>query len=175
MLPRVLAIANYVGAYKRMGSADASAKVQADQAEHVMLLLKSEVLAVDDAAALISPMVDGGSILATFSAEQRQSMAAAVQVATTIAEESPAKAQGQTSQTHYFFHNYMSEGDWKMMLGNVDSYGKVNTLVTRALAIGLTHPSELTVVALIALITVTSRTPVHPETAHSLLKDQQES
>ena len=136
-----------------------------------MLLLKSEVLAVDDAAALITAMVDGGNILATFSAEQRQSMAAAVQVATTIAEESPAKAQGQTSQTHYFFHNYMSEGDWKMMLGNVDSYGKVNTLVTRALAIGLTHPSELTVVALIALITVTSRTPVHPETAHSLLKE----
>ena len=54
MLPRVLAIANYVGAYKRMGSADASAKVQADQAEHVMLLLKSEVLDVYDAAALIT-------------------------------------------------------------------------------------------------------------------------
>ena len=172
MLNRVLAIATYVETYKRMGAADACVKVQQDQAQHVLLLLKSEVLDVSDAATLITALGDGdgsnATAVAAFSREQRQAMVAAVQVKKTI--EDP-KSTSQPQQTHYFFHNYMSEGDWKVLLGNVDSYVKVNTLVSRALDVGLTHPSELTVVALIALITVTSRTPVHPETAHTLLKE----
>ena len=158
MLCRIRAVADYVNASKAAipHSSTLLTSLQEGQLNHLTSLIKSCTLDVAEAAAVLNVLAADSSdpaVAAAFTVEQRAVLAEAVVATKTTVGES-ASGTGvvakQRAQTHYYFYNYLTEDDWKtVFVGN--PMNSVKVLATRAHTIGLVYPSELTVVAIIAM------------------------
>lgn len=174
MFARLNVVADYVCASKAALGEDSAAvtSLQNTQVDHLKTVFATGRMDLDDAAAVLQSLAaDGkGSVAKAFTSEQRRTLAEAVANASGGNTQQPMVASGKSKlQTHYHFHQYLTESDWKVLMTTSDNNSKLSTLVKRAHKVGLTHPSELTVVAIVAIVTSTARTNIAAEEAHSLV------
>lgn len=172
MLARIKTVVDFINVSKSAVGEAAASKIQKEQLRHLLVSLTSTNLQLDEAAAIMkyfSTDADG-AVKGAFSDEDRIALASAVVAAPQgRADDAPStKAQ---NQTHYYMHKYLTESDWKLIMSSSDTTAKLRTIVNRAGSIGLTHPSELSVVAMVAIITSSSRVPFGAEAVHNLVRD----
>ena len=152
--------------------------VRATQTTHLATLFKRTESSVDDAAATLRLLSGEGeqavNITTAFTNDQHKLLASAV--ATRMGGggvvSSPASSARAQVQTHLHMSNYLTRAEWtQLMDASIPMRDKINILVDRSLQIGLCNPSELSVVSIIAGLSVATCTTLGPDESHSLLKE----
>ena len=62
--------------------------------------------------------------------------------------------QRLVSQKHFHFFNYLTEPEWAVLTSDAPLARKLDATIDRMLRIGLTHPSEPTIVAILSIVEV---------------------
>lgn len=173
MISRIVAVADFiVSSRAALGDTDATRTICKQHTDHLASVLRSTPVSIDEASAIFKYLsVDAPPALKdAFSDEDRTMLAAAVVTSdTTSMPAHGAVAARAQQQTHYYMHKYLVASDWTVLLNSSSPHEKLLTIIKRALSIGLTHPSELTVVALVAIITASSRAPFSPDAVHNMV------
>ena len=170
MFARIKAVAGFINSSKAVVGDTAASKIQKEQVRHLLTALTSTNLQIDEASAIMHYLATDGDVTGAFSDEDRAALAGAVVATPEVIANGASNTKAQ-NQTHYYMHKYLTESDWKVIMSSSDTTAKLRTLVNRAGAVGLTHPSELSVVAMVAIITSSSRVPFGAGAVHNLVVD----
>ena len=171
MEAQLKAVVEYIIASRRALGANSSGAegVVTTQFSHLKQLFQKGAESVSEASAVLHAL-STPSVVDAFSAEQRKDLATALTGAGIVA--SPEKAGRTTKaslQTHNFLHNYLTNDDWNALVGDAVLTDKLAVIVNRSLKLGLTNPSEMTIVANIALLFVASRLSPTAEQGYALV------
>ena len=172
MFARIKAVAGFINSSKAVVGEPAASKLQKEQVRHLLTALTSTNLQLDEASAIMQYLATGadGDVEGAFSDEDRAALAGAVVTTPEVIANGASNTKAQ-NQSHYYMHKYLTESDWKVIMGSSDTTAKLRTIVNRAGVIGLTHPSELSVVAMVAIITSSSRVSFGADAVHNLVRD----
>lgn len=172
MLSRIKTVVDFIVASKAaLGESDATTAIYNQQMKSLTEHLSATRVPLDEAAAImkyLSTDADSPALTAFKDADRVR----LVQSLTTSSDVAALSSPGKSlNQTHYYMHKYLTESDWKVLTSSTDTQQKIRCIVDRAIKIGLTHPSELSVVAMIAIITSSSRVPFGPSEVHNMVTE----
>lgn len=174
MLQSIRAVAEYVNTSRlALGPGEAMDRLEKNQFENLKVLLTSTKCKVDEASSVMKALSSGSDgIQAAFSEDQRKALAGVIAAATNagaVALVQPATIRKVGTQAHLHMHHYLTRADWSILVDGVRIDQKLEVIVNRALQIGCTNPSELSVVAFIAIVAVAGRITFGPDESHALV------
>ena len=173
MMQSIKAVADYINNSRvALGPGDTLDRLIQTQFDQLKLLLSSAPFSVDEASVVMKALSSGSDgIDAAFSADGRKALAAVVASANAgdAVTVKPAAIKKAGTQVHMHMQHYLTKSDWSVLVDGTRIDEKIDVLVNRALKIGLTNPSELSVVAIVAIMAVASRMSLGPDEAHSLV------
>ena len=168
MLSRYLETCRYIEVVRAgQGSDDSVAKATAQrQVENLVSTIEtSPPPPVAEAASLMEELQ---APTCRLSMSHKEMSSQAVQKA--MSAESRKRSPGAVLQTHMFMYNYLTKEDWETLVSEtVHAHSRIELIVCRALSIGLYYPSELTCVAMLAIVSVAGRELWSPDVSHGYL------
>ena len=176
-LEQLRAVSEYIGASRAaLNDETAVSGLVTQQVESLKHAFSNGAAAsVAEASSALKALSDSGDpvILAAFSADQRKALAASI---TSGCQPGAGCAQATNigkaqNQEHFHMFNYLTRGDWDVLLNAQQMELKLRALIDRSMKIGLVNPSEKTVVALVSLLLVASRISAGPSESKSMIED----
>lgn len=154
MLAHVRAVSGFITASKNAITDEASLKaIQETQVANLVSVIKKSRPTMEDASTTLNELAKPSG---AFTDDQRARLASAVASVTSdgnIAGTTAVTTTRAQTQTHLYMMNYMTSSDWVVLQSpGTTTSDKMNTLVNRCLSIGLLHPTEKTIVALMAIL-----------------------
>jgi hypothetical protein len=174
MLATFEAVSNLVLSSKRALGSDSQSFLKLQEAQYVHLkgLVQSQRLGAAEAAAAMDSLNNNSRVTAAFTKEHLTGLADALAQqmsgATQVAALQPNHHK-QPQQTNYNLHKYMTKDDYEFMCKTCTDFEKIGKLVEICHRIGLIYPTELTVVAIIAVLKLSSQTALSPDDTHKLV------
>jgi hypothetical protein len=175
MLATFEAVSDLVLSSKRAlgGDSESFLKLQETQYVHLKGVVQSQRIGAAEAAAAMEGLNSNSRVTAAFTKEHLTGLANAL--AQQMSGEShsagtnPNQQQKQPQQINYNVHKYMTKDDYECMGKPYTDREKLGRLVEICHRIGLIYPTELTVVAIIAVLKLSSHTALSPDDTHKLV------
>ena len=153
MISRMEAITNFVIVTRTaMGPThEKSVKTVQDQRDHALQVIRLSNLDIVGTTDLIK-FIQSDTFANAFGPDSVAEFVEATLGNPTATTDGFCKGR-PTSQVHYYFCNYLTDGDWAS-LRKSDHTGMLYIMQRRAHAIGLVYPSELTVSSIVSIVKV---------------------
>ena len=169
MLSYYKAVTDFVVA-SQVARSDPCTELQEKQTLHLMAAFRNMMPTMEDAAVTLQELA---MTTTAFSDAQRRELAHLV---SSVASEAGSVAGSATTlrtltQTHMYMYNYLTEDEWALLQGPSSVQNKNVAMIDRRLSIGLTHPTEPTVVSIMSIIGVASGQGLTPMEAYNAQRD----